>query len=311
MTIIFHCIAQEEANGHESVNAASVKASNAEERADDAEVYVNSGEFWIEKTADHYEWQVGEQVQYNVVVENKKEGTIARNVTIWDTQMPEGLVLTSADNVSVIGIPQSVVQPVAGTEDVPNQLNPELYNETSEKQVGYEFLQEGTGWRLNISDLPAGVPVTISFICTVAEEANGMESINIANVQAQNTAPAQDDAEVYVNTAVLSIDKSFQNPYQATGDGRVENEFRVGEQVNYRVTVNNLQKGSIARNLVISDLSLPEGLALDGEEGAVTVSGVPSVIQYPTAGTDDAGNELNPENYKETVEKQVRVRDGL
>lgn len=308
VTIIFHCIAQEEANGHESVNAASVKASNAEERADDAEVYVNSGEFWIEKTADHYEWQVGEQVQYNVVVENKKEGTIARNVTIWDTQMPEGLVLTSADNVSVIGIPQSVVQPVAGTEDVPNQLNPELYNETSEKQVGYEFLQEGTGWRLNISDLPAGVLVTISFICTVAEEANGMESINIANVQAQNTAPAQDDAEVYVNTAVLSIDKSFQNPYQATGDGRVENEFRVGEQVNYQVTVNNLQKGSIARNLVISDLSLPEGLALDGEEGAVTVSGVPSVIQYPTAGTDDAGNELNPENYKETVEKQVNCQ---
>ena len=308
LTIIFHCIAQEEANGHESVNVASVKASNTEERADDAEVYVNSGEFWIEKTADHYEWQVGEQVQYNVVVENKKEGTIARNVTIWDTQMPEGLILTSADNVSVTGIPQSVVQPVAGTEDVPNQLNPELYNETSEKQVGYEFLQEGTGWRLNISDLPAGVPVTISFICTVVEEANGMESINVANVQAQNTAPAQDDAEVYVNTAVLSIDKSFQNPYQATGDGRVENEFRVGEQVNYQVTVNNLQKGSIARNLVISDLSLPEGLALDGEEGAVTVSGVPSVIQYPTAGTDDAGNELNPENYKETVEKQVNCQ---
>ena len=78
---------------------------------------------------------------------------------------------------------------------------------------------------------------------------------------------SQDDAEVYVNTAVLSIEKSFQNPYLAAGDGRAENEFRVGEQVNYQVTVNNLQKGSIARNLVISDLSLPEGLALDGEEG--------------------------------------------
>ncbi len=54
--------------------------------SDDAEVYVNSGEFWIEKTADHYEWQVGEQVQYNVVVENKKAGTVARNVTVWDTE---------------------------------------------------------------------------------------------------------------------------------------------------------------------------------------------------------------------------------
>ena len=61
VTIIFHCIAQEEANGHESVNAATVKAANTDERSDDAEAYVNSGEFWIEKSADHYEWQVGEQ----------------------------------------------------------------------------------------------------------------------------------------------------------------------------------------------------------------------------------------------------------
>ena len=108
-------------------------------------------------------------------------------------------------------------------------------------------------------------------------------------------------------TAVLSIEKSFQNPYLAAGDGRAENEFRVGEQVNYQVTVNNLQKGSIARNLVISDLSLPEGLALDGAEDAVTVSGVPAVIQNPVAGTDDAGNQLNPENYKETVEKTSQL----
>ncbi|MDA6260122.1 hypothetical protein OSJ98_26550, partial [Escherichia coli] len=77
---------------------------------------------------------------------------------------------------------------------------------------------------------------------------------------AQNAPVSQDDAEEYVNTAVLSNEKSFQNPYRAAGDGRAENEFRVGEQVNYQVTVNNLQKGSIARNLVISDLSLPEGL---------------------------------------------------
>ena len=40
VTIIFHCIAQEEANGHESVNAATVKAAKADEKSDDAEVYV-------------------------------------------------------------------------------------------------------------------------------------------------------------------------------------------------------------------------------------------------------------------------------
>ncbi len=81
------------------------------------------------------------------------------------------------------------------------------------------------------------------------------ESINVANVQAQNAPAAQDDAEVYVNTAVLSIDKSFQNLYLAVVTDVQKMNSGIGEQVNYQVTVNNLQKGSIARNLVISDLS--------------------------------------------------------
>lgn len=45
VTIIFHCTALENANGHESVNVASVTSSNAPEKSDDAEVYVNTGEF--------------------------------------------------------------------------------------------------------------------------------------------------------------------------------------------------------------------------------------------------------------------------
>ncbi len=305
VTLIFHCTAQENANGHESVNAASVSASNASEQSDDAEVYVNTGEFRIEKTADHYEWQVGEEVEYTVKVENVNDGTIARNVTIWDTQMPEGLALVSDDSVSVNGIPQSIIQPVAGTEDIPNELNPEYYSETEEKTVNYELLPEGAGWRLNISDLPAGCPVIVTFRCVVTEEVNGMESVNIANVQAENAPETSGDAEIYVNTAVLDIQKSFQNPYLETGDGREENEFRVGEQIDYQVVVNNVQKGSIARNVVISDRSLPEGLTLSGEEGAVTVEGVPTVIQDPVTETDDTGNQINPENYSNTAEKAV------
>ena len=308
VTILFRCMATENANGRESVNEASVQAGNAPELSDDAEVYINSGEFWIEKTADHYEWQVGEQVAYTVVVENRREGTIARNVTIWDTSMPSGLVLSSPDSVTVSGIPSSVTQPVPGTADIPGMLNPEAYNETAEKTVSYEFVPEGTGWRLNITDLPFGVPITVTFLCTVTEEVNGMESINTANVQAENTPPQADDTEIYVNSAVLSVEKSVQNPYLAVGDGRAANEFRVGEQVNYQVVVDNLQKGSIAKNVVISDLTLPEGLTLDGDEDALMVYGIPQTILYPVAGTDDAGNALNPENYNEVVEKHVEYQ---
>ncbi|MFR5915303.1 MAG: hypothetical protein ACLUGJ_09670 [Blautia wexlerae] len=57
----------------------------------------------MRKTADHYEWKTGEQVEYKVVVENKNQGTIARNVTVWDTGMPAGLAfwILSAKDVSV------------------------------------------------------------------------------------------------------------------------------------------------------------------------------------------------------------------
>ena len=140
-----------------------------------------------------------------------------------------------------------------------------------------------------------------------------MESVNAANVQAKNAPEETDDAEVYVNTAVLSIDKNVRNPYLELGDGREANEFRVGEQVEYEVIVNNLQKGSIARDLVVSDVSLPQGLALDPDEGALVVSGIPQTILNPVGGTDDLGNQLDPENYNEVVEKAVEyqlVREG-
>ncbi|MDO4339887.1 MAG: isopeptide-forming domain-containing fimbrial protein [Eubacteriales bacterium] len=308
VTILFHCTATENANGRENVNAASVQAGNAAEKADDAEAYVNTGGFWIEKTADHYEWQLGELVQYQVVVENQAAGTVARNVTIWDTSMPAGLALAAPDAVSISGIPETIADPAAGTPDQPSQINPEWYQETAQKQVGYEFVPEGSGWRLNISDLPSGMPVTIQFQCTVTEEVNGMESINAAAVQAENAPVQTDDAEIYVNTAVLSIEKTVRNPYLEQGDGREPYEFRVGETVEYQVVVNNLQKGSIARNLVISDVSLPEGLRLADGEDALSVSGIPVTILNPVAGTDDMGNQLDPDNYNEVVEKQVEYQ---
>ena len=151
---------------------------------------------------------------------NQLPGTIARNVTIWDTSLPAGLTLASPEAVTIEGIPETIADPVEGTTDPPNQLNPELYQETIPKTVAWEFLPEGTGWRLNISDLPADIPVTIRFSCTATEAVNGMESVNAANVQAENAPEETDDAEVYVNTAVLSIDKNVRNPYLELGDGR-------------------------------------------------------------------------------------------
>lgn len=85
------------------------------------------------------------------------------------------------------------------------------------------------------------------------------------------------------------------NKYAAGGeedaqDGREGYEFRVGDDVEYKLVVNNNQKGSIARNVVISDTTIPVGMELD--ESSITVEGVPETYVNPVAGTDDPANQL-------------------
>ena len=108
------------------------------------------------------------------------------------------------------------------------------------------------------------------------------------------------------------------NPYaaggaQEKGDGRELYEFRVGEDVEYRVTVHNVQPGSIARNLVIEDVSLPEGLVLKEEDGAITIDGIPSEYTNPIPGTEDTVSQTDPDHYKETERLPVGyqlIREG-
>lgn len=54
-----------------------------------AEVWPNSPQLEIDKTADKYEWQAGEQVAYRIVVNNVTAGTIAKDVTITDIGLPQ------------------------------------------------------------------------------------------------------------------------------------------------------------------------------------------------------------------------------
>lgn len=317
ITITFQCTATDTINGVESVNQASALCDNNKDDAvvwDDAEIYTNTAVWSIDKTADHYEWKVGEDVEYTVVVENTVDGTIARDVVISDTNMPEGLALNEGeDAITVEGIPETYINKIAGTVDPSNELNPDNYNETEEVPIESEMLREGTGWKLTISNLPAKTPVKITFKCQATEEANGKESVNKATVTADNSELVEDDAEVYVNTANLKLTKSVINNYLDKNDNRLPNEFRVGETVEYQVKVENLREGSIARNLVITDTSLPEGLKLDEGEDAITVEGIMDTITNPIPGTSDRPSEENSEWYNETEEKKVEsslTREG-
>ena len=317
MSIEFTCIAEEDINGMEVQNQASVTADNAikdgngipEVSWDDAKVYVNTADLTIEKTASQYEWQVDDSVNYQIVVSNQgsAQGTIARNVVIKDIEIPEGLLLEGLDQVTVNGVPVTIVDQVAGPQDIPNQLNPEYYNSTQEKDNLYELASEGTGFVLNIPNLPQGESVTIDFPCRAVKVAEGDDSwewINTASVEADNQRGHQtqvDDAELYINTANLTLDKTMTNVYYQPENEEYDNregyEFRVGEDVQYQLTVNNIQRNSIARNVVIKDITLPAGYSLAGE---VVVEGFRDTWRNPVAGTPDTANQLDENHYKET-----------
>lgn len=414
MTIEFDCVAMEEVNGVEVQNQVKAVADNSPKDEDgntipswdDAKVYTNTVDLAIDKSASQHEWQVGDDVEYTIVVkhddyisggdpddltsERTHEGTIARNVLIKDIEIPEGLEFKGIDSVVVNGVPVQITDKVHGPADIANQLDETLYNQTEVKDNQYTVTQNGNGFQVAIPNLPYGEEVTITFPCTataVAEGTNGWEWINKASVEADNQRgheKQEDDAEVYINTANLAIDKyqvnnnyngsqdasgslgqNFEDgtnslgnvAYKATGaegthsgntsdngpvadssnsgevvttttttttttygddsegtltpdesifapktegeyDNRYYYEYRVGETVEYKVVLQNTQKNSVARNVVVQDVTLPKGLSL-AEGDFITVEGFQEKWNNPISGTVDPTNQLDVGYYNE------------
>ncbi len=261
VTITFHCTAKEAANGKVTTNTAKAKADNAPEVQDSAEVYINTANLAITKTADAYEKKQGEAVNYTVKVRNTKTGTVARNVVISDLSLPAGLELTGTPALS--GVPNGE----KGTVE-----------------------RSGTGWVARITNLPAGQEVAVTFSCTATGAVNGRETVNTAKAKAGNAAEVQDKAEVYVNTAKLEVRKTAS-----------QYEHQAGDTVEYTVSIKNTAPGTVAHNVEVSDLSIPEGLKL---LGAPEISGVPESVEIPVAGDKGTPNETQHKKVTKSVEKK-------
>ena len=273
VTITYPCKATEAGNGKELVNTARAVASNAGEVTDTAEVYVNSPSLALTKSVSKYEWQIGDTVDYQVTVKNTKAGTIARELVITDTSLPAGLTLTGAPRLA--GVPATIRNPVAGDKTV--------HNETQGKTVTSSISRKGSGFEIKVSDLPADTLLTITYPCTATEAGNGKELVNTAKAGAANAREVSDTAEVYLNSPSLTVTKSVAGY-----------EWQVGDTVDYTVKVRNTKAGTLAKDVVISDISLPEGLTLTGDP---QMTGAPEKVQVPIAGDKAV--------HKETQEKTV------
>lgn len=322
-TVKVNVTALETSNGTRPYNTAKVVAENGSVDGgwhDDDGNYINSANVQVDKVVDKYEYAVGDKANFTVKVKNTKG--IATNVTVADT-LPSGMKL-DYDSVKISGVPANVSMPVA-PKDVTNQLNKTLFEKSETKTITATKSKSGdNGWAYKINYLPANATATITFSATAAEAGNGKEQQNVVIVTGDNFSKAEDDAEYYVNTPKLSLSKKYVNPYKdEKKDNRCDNEFRVFEKetgyekVQYEVLAKNTAPaGTVAKDVVISDVTLPEGLALNydsieisevSDSGTKTFSkasgGNGNTIKYHVAGTADVTNKLNPEHYNETQDK--------
>lgn len=322
-TVKVNVTALETSNGTRPYNTAKVVAENGSVDGgwhDDDGNYINSADVQVDKVVDKYEYAVGDKANFTVKVKNTKG--IATNVTVADT-LPSGMKL-DYDSVKISGVPANVSVPVA-PKDVTNQLNKTLFEKSETKTITATKSKSGdNGWAYKINYLPANATATITFSATAAEAGNGKEQQNVVTATGDNFSKAEDDAEYYVNTPKLSLSKKYVNPYKnEKKDNRCDNEFRVFEKetgyekVQYEVLAKNTAPaGTVAKDVVISDVTLPEGLALNydsieisevSDSGTKTFSkasgGNGNTIKYHVAGTADVTNKLNPEHYNETQDK--------
>lgn len=322
-TVKVNVTALETSNGTRPYNTAKVVAENGSVDGgwhDDDGNYINSANVQVDKVVDKYEYAVGEKANFTVKVKNTKG--IATNVTVADA-LPSGMKL-DYDSVKISGVPANVSMPVV-PNDITNQLNQDLFNKTETKTITATKSKSGdNGWAYKINYLPANATATITFSATAAEAGNGKEQQNVVTVTGDNFSKAEDDAEYYVNTPKLSLSKKYVNPYKdEKKDNRCDNEFRVFEKetgyekVQYEVLAKNTAPaGTVAKDVVVEDVTLPEGLALNydsieisevSDSGTKTFSkasgGNGNTIKYHVAGTADVTNKLNPEHYNETQDK--------
>ena len=253
LTVTYQAIALQSGNGAEQVNLASAHANNCMDADDPAEIWTNTAKLTVQKSADYYEHYVGASdvdagvVEYTIVVENTKEGTIANNVAISDTSLPEGMKIgrTNAGDLEldVRGIPDSV--------DYPTEGGDRTHGETSVRTVTCDVVPDGTGFSAAINHLPANTPVTIVYRCHPEESVAGWEIENTATAIADNALPENDDALIWVNQPALDVEKTASLSH-----------YTVGDFATYHIKATNTTPGTLGRNLVISDLLHTEGVEL-------------------------------------------------
>lgn len=213
--------------GHVTAVSSGKTCSNDTNQTTTA-VQVPLAELTVDKVADKYEYQVGDTVTYTMKVTDITEGAPAY-YTVFTDSIPSDMQIT---NVSTSGV-------------------------TATSSVSGQNIQ------VNATTLNPNQTLTVTVTCKALESGNAKEVYNTAHATCMNiknaSGGADDDAETYINSAEISIDK-VSDKY----------EYEVGDTATFTVKVKN-SKG-VANNVVVTD-NLPDGMTLNYD--SVQITGLP------------------------------------
>ena len=265
VTIRVKCVAKDSVNGRQITNRASAKADNASAVSAAASVYINSPKLAIEKAASRFEWQVDDTVEYTIRVRQTENGCLAKNVRISDTSLPAGLAVSDAADAITVDAPPTWT-----------------YADGSTHQTAMSVNRQGTGFVVSVDGLGYNSVVTIKVKCIAKQSVNGQVIGNTATAQGANVRNSVNaSASVYINSPKLAIEKKV--PHY---------EWRVGDTIEYTMIVKQTENGCQAKNVRISDLSLPEGLAVSDAADAITVD-APPTWTYADGSTHQTAMSVN------------------
>lgn len=240
-------------------------------------------------------------VHYVGTFQNTADKTRAHDVTMTD-DLPAGLALvpgsvkaTGADGIQI-------------TEDT-----------------------EGSRVVIEVDGLDPWTTIAFEYDCYTTDEGNGLEVVNTADVWASNVdlglsgaedSHARDDGEVYVNDPTVVVHKTVSesavqnDDYQeyALEDGAVQQreEYRVGDEVTYTVTMANTTPGTFAKNVMLTDDDMPSGMELVGNVSVTGLDdgGTHKRIFYPIAGETDSIHGEGETRYLDYQFRMVEDEDA-
>ncbi|WP_158095285.1 isopeptide-forming domain-containing fimbrial protein [Collinsella sp. An2] len=196
-------------------------------------------ELVVDKSADAYEYEVGDVVTYTVVYQQTAANAQARNTIVSDN-VPEYLEL----------IPDSVS--ATGVKDLP----PVEVNANE--------------WSIDFDKFNYGDELVVTYQARVRQSGVGKEVVNNAGIHANNAADADDPVEIYINTANMDISKDVDRY-----EGYVGASDQFPGYFEYTVRVSNTQAGTVANDVVITDDSLPDGMRLGrNNDGSLMIASI-------------------------------------